>query len=155
YNQLAGKSTQRTEALADGVFAIAMTLLVLELAVPVNTAIQTEAELWQLLVSLLPKFTAYFLSFMTLGIFWTAHATEYTFIIKSDRHLSWLSLFFLLCVTLVPFTTAFLSNYITFKLAVGLYWLNLLLLGASLYFHWRYAYRNDFLAPELPDKQTI
>lgn len=71
YNQIAGQKVQRIEAISDGVFAIALTLLVLDIKVPVSEAIRTEAELFASLRSLLPKFLTYFLSFMTLGIFWT------------------------------------------------------------------------------------
>lgn len=155
YNKIAGQNTRRTEALADGVFSIAMTLLVLDLRVPIGEAIATENDLWMQLVSIGPKLLSYFLSFMTLGIFWTAHSMQYTYIARSDRHLNWLSIFYLMAVSVVPFTTAFLSEHIHFKLALGLYWLNILFLGLIIFFHWQYAYKNDFLAPEIQDKKTI
>lgn len=145
YNEIAGKNTQRIEAISDGVFAVAFTLLVLDIKVPINTAIKTEADLARSLCSLMPKFLSYFLSFMTLGIFWTGQSTQYTYIEKSDRHLNWIALFFLLFVTLLPFTTAFLSEHIQFKLAVGIYWLNIFLLGLLIYTHWVYAEKHGFI----------
>lgn len=155
YNRFAGQRVQRTEALADGVFAIAMTLLVLDLRVPVSEVIRSEADLWIQLVSAGPKLLSYFLSFMTLGIFWTAHSFQYTYIARSDRHLSWLSIFYLMFVSLIPFTTAFLSEHITFRLAIGLYWLNILFLGVIILLHWIYAYRNDLLSSDLPEKHLV
>jgi uncharacterized membrane protein len=155
YNQVAGQKIQRIEAISDGVFAIALTLLVLDIRVPVAAAIHSEGELIHVFYTLLPKLLGYFLSFMTLGIFWTGHSTQYTYIEKSDRHLNWISLFFLLFVSILPFTTAFLTEYIHFKFSIALYWLNIFLLGQLLYIHWVYAYQHDFLVGTAEEKQTV
>jgi len=137
------------------VFAVALTLLVLDLRIPINEAIKTEADLFSSFCSLTPKLLTYFLSFMTLGIFWTGHTVQFTYIHKSDRHLNWISLFFLMLVSLVPFTTAFVSEHLNFKFSIGLYWLNILLLGLVLFFHWTYAYRNNFLTLPNTQKEII
>jgi hypothetical protein len=71
YHAIAGQSLERLAALSDGVFAIAMTLLVLDLRVPVSTGIQFERDLWRALMPLAPHLVLYGLSFMTLGIFWS------------------------------------------------------------------------------------
>ena len=149
YNQIAGQKTTRIEAISDGVFAVALTLLVLDIKVPVGELIKTEHDLFNSFCALTPKFMSYFLSFMTLGIFWTGHSAQFIYIEKSDRHLNWLSLFFLLFVSVLPFTTAFLSEFIHFKLAIGVYWLNILALGAMLYIHWNYAANRGFI--DLPE----
>jgi len=148
YNQIAGQKIARIEALSDGVFAIALTLLVLEIKVPVAEDIKTESELLHSLAPLLPKFLSYFLSFMTMGIFYTGQALQLSYIEKYNRDLNWTTLFFLLIVSLIPFTTAFLGEHISFKLAVGMYWLNILLLGLLLYIHWHCAYTNKFISLE-------
>ncbi|HEY5347238.1 MAG TPA: TMEM175 family protein [Rhizomicrobium sp.] len=70
YNRIAGKNLNRLEALSDGVFAVAMTLLVLDLRAPAIAAIHSEADLWAALVVLSPRLLTYLMSFMTLGIFW-------------------------------------------------------------------------------------
>lgn len=145
YNQIAGQKTIRIEAISDGVFAVALTLLVLDIKVPGGLSIKTEGDLFNSFCALTPKFLTYFLSFMTLGIFWTGHSAQYIYIEKSDRHLNWISLFFLLFVSLLPFSTAFLSEYIHFKLAVFVYWLNILALGGMLYVHWWYASAHGFI----------
>lgn len=80
YNQIAGQKIQRIEAISDGVFAIALMLLVLDIKVPVGEAIRSDAELFASLWSLVSKFLSYFLSFMTLGIFWTGHSTQFLFL---------------------------------------------------------------------------
>lgn len=144
YNQIAGQKFQRIEALSDGVFAIALTLLVLDIKVPVMESVRSEKELIASFCALTPKFLAYFLSFMTLGIFWTGQSAQHIYIERSDRHLNWLSLFFLLFVSVLPFTTAFLSEHIHFKFSIGLYWLNIFAMGLMLYICWQYACRNGF-----------
>src|SRR5438046_546200 len=110
YNQISGQSINRIEFLSDGVFAIALTLLVLDIKVPISENITSEKDLLHSFAGLTPRLLAYFLSFMTLGIFWTAHSTQFHFIEKSDRNFTWINLFFLLFVTIIPFTTAFLSE---------------------------------------------
>jgi len=145
YNQLAGQKIQRIEALSDGVFAIALTLLVLDIKVP-EIEVKSEEELLHSLAALAPKFLSYFLSFMMMGIFYTGQALQLSYIEKYDRNLNWNALFFLLAISLLPFTTAFLSEYIHFKIAVGIYWLNILLCGLLLLIHWNYAFRNDYVS---------
>ena len=121
YNQITGKNIHRLEALSDGVFAIAFTILVLDVRIPLHSEVHSEKDLIRLFLTLSPKLLAYFLSFMTLGIFWMAHSSQFLVIGKSDRNLMWLNLSFLLFVTVIPFTTAFLSEYMDFKFAVGIY----------------------------------
>ncbi|MGC4041399.1 MAG: TMEM175 family protein [Flavobacterium sp.] len=154
YNQIAGQKIGRIEALSDGVFAIALTLLVLEIKVP-EVHVQSEAELWEILKELAPKFSSYFLSFMTMGIFWTGQALQLSHIEKYDRNLNWNSLFFLLFVSLLPFTTAFLGEYTHFKTAIGIYWVNIFLLGLLLLLHWKYAVRKGFVNLEGNELETV
>ncbi|MEC5146572.1 TMEM175 family protein [Chitinophaga sp. 212800010-3] len=145
YNQVAGQRIQRTEALSDGVFAIAMTLLVLDLKVPVSDALHSDKELLQALAAMGPKILTYFIGFMTMGIFWVGQSSQLAFIEKSERRLTWVSIFFLAFVSLVPFTTAFLSEHINSWVAIVLYWLNILVLGTLLYIHWVCAYGSGFV----------
>lgn len=155
YNKLAGQKINRMEAISDGVFAIALTLLVLDIKVPVSETIKTEGDLLQALCGLMPRLLSYFLSFMTLGIFWTGQSVQFSNINQYDRHLNWISLFFLLFVSLLPFTTAFLSEHIHFKLSIGLYWLNILALGVMLYIHWNYAYKHNYVVAAGSEKEGI
>ena len=155
YNQIAGKNIRRIEALSDGVFAIAMTLLVLDIHVPVSEAIHSEGDLIRAFCTLTPKLLTYFLSFLTLGIFRTGQSAQYTYIDCSDRNLNWISLFFLLAVSILPFTTAFLGEYIHFRFAIGLYWFNILMLGILVYVHWSYADRHGFLTLQGQEKESV
>jgi uncharacterized membrane protein len=148
YNQIAGQDTGRIVALSDGVFSVAMTLLVLEIRVPVLAIIHSDQDLINAFFHLKEKFLVYLLAFMTIGIFWVGHSSQYKHILKSDRNLSWINLIFLLFVTLLPFTTAFLGDYFHFIFPVIVYWLNILMLGALLYANWRYALRRELVNNE-------
>jgi Endosomal/lysosomal potassium channel TMEM175 len=90
YNHIAGQSVERLAALSDGVFAVAMTLLVLDLRVPAMEAMHGERELWRALVALSPRLVMYMMSFMMLGIFWIGQQTQLNHLARSDRSLSWI-----------------------------------------------------------------
>lgn len=151
YNQIAGQKVQRVEALSDGVFAVALTLLVLDIKTPANELIHSEKDLMAMFCALTPKFLTYFLSFMTLGIFWMGQTVQFSYIHKGDRNLNWISLFFLLVVSILPFTTAFLSEHLMFRFAIGVYWLNIFLLGLMLFIQWNYAYKHGHT--NIPDEE--
>jgi uncharacterized membrane protein len=149
YNRFAGQSLERLSALSDGLFAIAMTLLVLDLHVPASSLIHSEGGLLNALVGLLPRFIPYLMSFLTLGIFWVGQQTQLNHFKRSNRDLTWLQLGFLLSVSLIPFSTALLSEFITYRVALVVYWLNILLLGALLLSAWRYSARAGLRREEV------
>lgn len=151
YNLIAGQSLERLTALSDGIFAVAMTLLVLDLHVPVSTAkmiIDSDLSLWHALVHLAPNLLTYFMSFMTLGIFWVGQQTQLHRMVRSDRSFAWIHLGFLLVMSLMPFSTGLLAAYITFRIPLVIYWFNILLAGTTLYLSWRYALRAGLVSEE-------
>lgn len=133
YNRIAGQSIERLAAISDGLFAVAMTLLVLDLHTPAAAAIHSERDLWHALTELAPRLLIYFMSFMTLGIFWIGQQTQLNHLTRSDRDLAWIHLVFLFFVSLVPFTTSLVADYFDYRIPVGLYWLNIAALGGVLY----------------------
>jgi uncharacterized membrane protein len=139
YNTIAGQSVERLAALSDGLFAVAMTLLVLDLKVPAAQAITTDRALLVALEDLAPRLVIYLMSFLTLGIFWVGQQTQLSHFARSDRHLTWIHLAFLFTISLTPFSTALMAEFITLKTALLLYWLNILAFGALLLASWRYA----------------
>ncbi len=149
YNRIAGQSLERLAALSDGIFAVAMTLLVLDLHVPVRKGINTEQDLWNALVNLAPNLLPYLMSFLTLGIFWVGQQTQLNHFTRSNRNLTWIHLAFLLAVTLMPFSTGLLAAFITFRLALVVYWLNILLLGSVLFVSWRYAQHAGLMKDDI------
>jgi uncharacterized membrane protein len=149
YHRIAGSSLERLAALSDGIFAVVMTLLVLDLHVPVREGLHSEAALWHELARLAPQTLTYVLSFLTLGIFWVGQQTQLNQLARSNRDLTWIHLGFLLGVSLMPFSTGLLAEFITFWLALVVYWLNLLLLGALLFVSRRYAVRAGLLRDDV------
>jgi uncharacterized membrane protein len=148
YNEIVGRSVGRLEALSDGVFAFAMTLLVLDLRVPVISAVHSEHDLRHGLAALAPNALTYLLSFITLGIFWVGQHPQLNRIKNSDRNLTWIHLVFLLMVTLVPFSTKLLAAFITYRTALVVYWLNIVGLGATLYWSWAYVSKAGLVKDE-------
>jgi uncharacterized membrane protein len=142
YNQIANRSIERIGALSDGLFAIAMTLIVLEIRVPPLGAGTTDAQLASALGDLAPRFVTYLLSFLTLGIFWNGQQTQLSYVDRGNRDLAWLELLFLAIIALFPFTTSLLADHIELRLALALYWLNIFLAGAALYVIWEYVERT-------------
>jgi uncharacterized membrane protein len=151
YNHIAGQSAERLAALSDGIFGVAMTLLLLDLKVPDKISVHGEADLRVELVKLLPGIAVYLMSFITLGIFWVGQQTQLNNLKTSDRHLTWIHLAFLFGVTLLPFSTRLLTEYITLRTALICYWGNILLLGTMLYACWARATRADLVEDEMTD----
>jgi uncharacterized membrane protein len=149
YNKAtAGRRLDRIAALSDGVFAIAMTLIVLEIHVPDAGPIRSEQDLWNALLGLGPRLLTYLLSFLTLGIFWNGQQTQLNLFSTADRDLSWLQLGFLASIALMPFSTSLLAEFITYRLALLAYWLNIFLIGSLLFLNWIYATRNGLVTKE-------
>ncbi len=153
YPQIAGQNVERLAALSDGIFAVAMTLLVLDLAVHGTAAHHGQHPLWtpgalgseraalHVLAGIAPKLVPYAMSFMTLAIFWVGQQTQLNHFERVNRPLTLIHLAFLAAVVLMPFSTGFLSTYLTFRSPFVVYWLNLLLMGSLLYASIAYAER--------------
>jgi uncharacterized membrane protein len=139
YREVAGQSLERLAALSDGIFAVAMTLLVLNLHVPDSGTLTSDDAVWNLLVHLTPSLLVSGLSFLTLAIFWVGQQTQMYRFARSDRWLTWIHLAFLLAVMLMPFSTGLLAASLPSRLALVVYWLNLLVLGFALLGGLRYA----------------
>lgn len=115
------RNLDRILALSDGVFAIAMTLLVLNIEVPEIPEDLVAAELPGELLDLWPKFLSYVLSFVVILFYWTAHHSIFGLIKGYDRVLIWLNSLFLMCVAFLPFPTALLGEYGDQQLVVVIY----------------------------------
>ena len=138
-------STGRIETLGDGVFAIAMTLLILEVRVPEFHDVPSTGQFAAGLVALWPKFLCYVISFITLGVYWVAHHLHFVTIRRADRTLLWINILFFLVIGLVPFSTALVGSHLRQQIAVSLYGANMAVVGLTLYLHWTYATTNHRL----------
>lgn len=150
YNRIQGQNLDRLAALSDGIFAVAMTLLVLDLHIPSAAQAHTERELLLALGALGPQWVAYGMSFLTLGILWAGQQTQLNHMAEGTRDLTWIHLGFLFTITLLPLSTRLLAEFITFRLALGVYWLNLFLAGLMLYVSWKYAQRAGLIKADTP-----
>lgn len=123
---------ERMILFSDAIFAIAITLLVLEIKVPnINRHIATDAMLSQSLDELMPKLVGFLLSFFFIGLYWTIHHRMFGFVVNYTRKLLWLNLYFLFAVVLMPFSTAFFSEYLLrfLKIPMLIYSGNIVFLG--------------------------
>jgi len=148
YNRIAGQSIERLAALSDGVFAVAMTLLILDVHVPIE-ARNSEHDLWMALLALGPRFLVYAMSFLTLGIFWNGQQTQLSRFSRSDRDLTWIHIAFLAGASVTPFSTALLENFIHLRVALLVYWANIVFLGGVLYGSWHHAIRAGLLKEDV------
>ena len=150
YNRIAGQSVERLAALSDGIFAFAMTLLVLDLRVPAMEVVHSEQDLWRGLTALTPRLVMYLMSFLTLGIFWVGQQTQLNHLGSSNIRLSWIHIAFLFFVTITPFSTALLAEFTTYRIALIAYWLNIFFLGFALYISWGCATRSGLVKDDIP-----
>jgi len=150
YNRIQGRSLERLAALSDGIFAVAMTLLVLDLHIPTTAEVHGERELLLALGALGPQWVAYGMSFLTLGIFWAGQQTQLNHLAQGTRDLTWIHLAFLFGVTLLPLSTRLLAEFITYRSALLIYWLNILALGVILYWSWKNATREGLIKDDTP-----
>ena len=141
--------TVRLEALSDGVIAVAITLLVLDLAVPHVG----EASLWQALVTQWPSFAAYVTSFLVIGILWMNHHSLFRQIRYVTRGLMLINLVFLMLVVAIPFATSLAADYLVepgpnAKVAMAIYSALGLAIGVVMVLLWRYVLaRPELLEP--------
>lgn len=152
YNAIAGRSVERLAALSDGIFGVAMTLLLLDLHVPARELIHGEGDLRAAFVHLLPQLLVYLMSFITLGIFWVGQQTQLNHLERSNRSLTWIHLAFLFAVTLMPFSTRLLIEFLRFRSALVAYWANIFLLGAFLYVSWGCATNSRLVKDDIPNE---
>jgi uncharacterized membrane protein len=132
---------ERMILFSDAVFAIAITILVLEIKVPeIPKQIVTERLLLESLDHLIPKFVGFFISFMIIGLYWQVHHRMFGYVVNYTRRTLWLNLFFLLAVVLMPFSTGFYSEYVLrlLKTPIIVYVANICFLGFMNFFLWKH-----------------
>ncbi|OUJ73405.1 TMEM175 family protein [Hymenobacter crusticola] len=106
---------ERLILFTDAVFAIAITLLVIEIKVPELHHVQSERAVMIATLNLLPKFIGFLVAFFVIAIYWTAHHRVFRFVHRYTTGLIWLNIVFLLSIVLMPFTAAFQGDYPTMK----------------------------------------
>jgi uncharacterized membrane protein len=140
-------SRDRIVALSDGVVAIAITLLVLDIVPHIPDAV-TGSQLVNELVAMAPRLVAYILSFVVIGRLWDYHRSFFRYIHRTDSRVIWVNLLALLWITLIPATAALLGSHWMEPVAVSLYAFNLILATASLWLLWRYVSSAGYVRHE-------
>jgi len=120
---------ERLILFTDAVFAIAITLLIIEIKVPELHGVQSEREVLASLLRLIPKFVGFFVAFFVIAIYWVAHHRIFRFVYRYDSKLIWLNVLFLLSIVLMPFTSAFQGEYPLLKTPWVLYCLSVIFTG--------------------------
>ena len=141
-----GFSKHRIEALIDGIFAVALTLLVLDIKLPEGISYATNDELWTRLKSLERHFVIYVISFVVIAIYWVAHHVQFHYVRYTDRRLLWINMLFLLLISFLPFATDLVGDHENLVLPCLIYGSALLAISAVSYVHLRYLKRHTYLA---------
>ena len=141
--RLVGEGTDRLGALSDGLFAIVLTLLVLQFEVPEIPPEAVASELLPSLLALQPLLFSYVLSFTVVGLYWVVHHDLFSLVERHDRVLLYLNLLFLLLVSFLPFPTELIGTYGT-RLTWALYAVNLATIGLLMTAIWSYAALRGF-----------
>ncbi|MFA6520138.1 MAG: TMEM175 family protein [Candidatus Paceibacterota bacterium] len=136
----------RLEQLADGIFAIVMTVLVFEIKAPDLVSPANTNELYANMKDLLPVFLSYLLSFSLLFTYWRAHHFFVSVYAKNiDRNLTNINAIFFLFITLVPFSTSLLGRYSDNQLAIIIFGVHTIIIGLCLFWIRGYVFKSDHI----------
>ncbi len=145
---------ERLIFFSDAVIAIAITLLAIDIRLP-DVSGMTAADIWPMLVDMIPRFVSFFISFFVIGTFWMAHHRAFTHIKRYDRRLLWLNMLFLLLVAWMPFPTSVLGVFPATTPSVVLYSSSVVVLSLARAGLWAYASHRHRLVDITLDPVTI
>lgn len=137
----------RTQSLSDGVFAVAMGLLAMQIPIP-QAGNTDHATLLQAIGAMTPSILAFGGTFLLAGAFWYLQHLTFHFIRQTDHVLIWINIVFLMFVAGLPFSAGMLGRFPEQPMAYPLYFGNVLALGVMLNWHWYYATRKYMVDPE-------
>jgi len=144
-------TTNRIEALTDGIFAIAMTLMVLSLVVPDIGGQLSNLAVQNALYGLLPSFYTLVLSFILLSLFWKIHHNMFQRIKQVNGPLLWINMAWLLFIVLVPFSASLTGKYGEFTISHVIFNINMIGISVLLLLNWHYANRTDSVHEKVDD----
>ena len=152
------REPDRLEAFSDGVIAIAITLLIIEVHVPDHANVHSAGDLLDELIGLWPSYLGYLVSFLTIGIMWINHHNIFRFIARTDQKLVVFNTLFLFCVAFIPFPTAVMAEYLGHpgqRTAVVFYGACLTVTAVFFYLLWAYPTRGRRLIDPAVDQRAI
>ncbi len=147
------ENTNRIETLVDGIFAIAMTLLVLNITVPQLVSPVSNATKHSTLIGMWPKFFAYGLSFILLAVFWRMNHQQFYAIKRINTVLLQITIMWLLFVALVPFSASLTAEYGHLQSAEVFFHVHMFIIGLLPAITWYYVIRNNFMHDKVPQER--
>jgi uncharacterized membrane protein len=148
-------SKGRMEALTDGIFAIAMTLLVLELKVPDLPKSVNATELLHRIGEEGPSFFSFLISFLYCGLLWVMHHLAMHFVRHLQIALVWLNLLFLMSISVMPFSCGLLGHFLRNPVAQEIYFGNMFVAAALLAAQWLVATKKKLISEDEPQKAQL
>lgn len=145
----------RIVSLTDAVLAIVMTLLVLGIVVPELSRSEAATELPKRLLELLPDVWAYAISFIILGFFWVGHTDQFRYIKRADRTLLWITIFYLMSIAFIPFSTDLIGEYGDQPISEIIYGINIIIVIIWAYLLWKHATKEHRLVDSDLDSKFI
>jgi uncharacterized membrane protein len=142
---------ERLTFLVDGVFAITMTLLVLELRIPESNTV----SLSQRLLAMVPRLYIYFIAFYSIANHWVVHQRMFRHVTNADTTMLWLTILGLLFITLIPASTAIVGRYPSEKLAAACFSANSCLQGMTVWLFWAYVTKKQAQFAALSDPRLL
>lgn len=139
---------ERITTLADGIFAIAMTLLAVTIDLPKRSKELSAEGLHKFLFAQSQEIFNYALSFMLLALFWIIHHHQFHYITHTDKKHLWINILIFMSITLVPFSTSLAGDFPNDWMAQAYFNLDMLIMGILFYLNWAYATRNKHLVEE-------
>jgi uncharacterized membrane protein len=148
-------SKNRLETMVDGIFAIAMTILVLGIDPPKPEIALAPAVLPGLIFDLFPEIFIFIIAFLILAGFWLDHQRQFHFIRSIDSRLLWINIFLLISVVLIPFSTDVAGNSPDVQIAVLLFHINILIVGLIFLYHMHYLSQSEHLLNPQTDSKYL
>jgi uncharacterized membrane protein len=142
----------RVLAFSDGLFAIAMTLLVVGIAVPAVSDADSAGELWDALTDQQEDFISFFISFAVIGRYWLAHHQFFARLAAIDGRLIAINLVYLAFIAFLPFPTDLLGSYFENPLSIAIYATNVAVISGLEVVLFRHAHRNELLRERWPEE---
>lgn len=149
-------NTDRLVALADGVFAFAMTLLVLNIDIPTSIPLAyPNTAILQFLIKLLPELGIYVITFLILGNAWYGHQRLFHFFKYIDVRLLWVNLMFLMFIALTPFTTNLAGEYGNYQMGIVPWYINFLIVDLIFSYQWYYIIYRPMIPSHKPNSSEV
>jgi len=144
-------SKNRVEALVDGIYAFAMTLLVVSLTVPVLSSSEAAATLTTRVFAMHTEFFTFLIAFLVLASFWLVHHRHFHFVRTVSSTLVWINIYTLAFIVLMPFSTSISGDYPDVQIAVVLFHVNMLIISMFFLIHWHYISHHPEIMSESLD----